>query len=381
MNIYIEADSIARTKISGIGHATLEVVHAFDRWLASADGAGNAVTIIIPFGTKGAVDGYGFKRIRVRVLPPGYKYINFLLVRTSLPIPIDLWFGKGVYIFMNYKTWWVPFSRAITFVQDVAFKKLPETIQPKNLPYMQANFTRWAKRADVLVTTSTQSAREFAEYFPEYVQKNTTIPLGVDLRQFRPQDNSTVREVLAEYELPERYFLYVSSIEPRKNVDGLLEAYRQYSDMVERPAALLLVGGDGWKNEQTLKRIRDMQESGYAVCRPSRYVESDALPALYSGAVALVSVSLHEGFGLSPLQAQACGTPIIASDIPVFKEVLLPVNVTYVPYDDSAKIAEAMVKVAAAKNTLRKQPAIMLTWDNTASRLIALARKLQLKSR
>ena len=112
-----------------------------------------------------------------------------------------------------------------------------------------------------------------------------------------------------------------------------------------------------------------MQDEGYAVFRPDRYVKDEDLPALYSGARANVHVAIHEGFGLPPVQAQACGTPVIASNLPVFHEILDPSITTYVPPARPQDIAGAMVRSLPWSPGRRATPKHQLTWDNTVREL------------
>ena len=174
--------------MSGIGHATLEMIRVFDDTL---DNKKDKLVLAVPFGKKRfIVEKYGFKNAHVQSLPPGFKYVNYVLTRTSLPVPMDLYFGKGVYIFPNYKTWYVPFSRAVTFVHDVAFKIFPEATNPKNLVYLEKNFTRWLNRADVIISISKTSTQEVLRFFPWVKDKIQTIYLGViveecDITSFR----------------------------------------------------------------------------------------------------------------------------------------------------------------------------------------------------
>lgn len=370
MNIFIEADSICSERMSGIGHVTLELIHAFDRLMGERHDV--RVTIIVPFKQVGFIARYGFTHVKVRRLPPGFKYVNYALVRSPLPIPVDAWFGRGTYIFPNYKTWWVPFSKSCTYVYDVAFKQYPEATQPKNLAYLQANFGRWLKRATKIITSSNTSAQEIAQFFPEVKSKIEVQYLGVDPNMYRRRDQAEVAAALANYGLPTKYFLAVGNLEPRKNLLGMMDAYKQYADATKDPDALVLVGGGGWNNEQILARIDELTKQGYKICRPAKYVEDADLPALYSGATALLQVALHEGFGLSPVQAQACGTPIIASDLPVFKETLRAANVQYVDPRDIGAIGAALN--TAGKGSLVTNPKgnISLTWDDVALNLLQL---------
>lgn len=371
MRIFFEADSIANSRMSGIGHATLEMIMEFDR---RASNGGIKVTAIVPFGRKKFVEKtYGWRNVSVKQLPPGFKYINYALTRTSLPIPVDFWYGKGLYIFPNYKNWYTLFSRSITFIDDVAFKLFPETIQPRNLAYLNANFKRWLRRADMVVSISRQSTKEVETAFPELKGKVKTVYLGVDQSIFAPQTKETIEKIRQKYAIDQDYFLVLGNIEPRKNIDRLLEAYKMYVDKVAERTQLVLVGGDGWNHGAALKTIKTMKNEGYNILRPEVYVEDEDLPMLYSGARVLVCVPIHEGFGLPPLQAQACGTPVIVSDIPVFHETIEPKTATFVdPYDVEA-IASALIASKAYQERRQSNVRKDLTWKNTADALLAIA--------
>lgn len=321
MNIYIEADSIAMKKMSGIGHATLEITRAFDVLCESDNSL--RVTVLVPYGKKQSTrNRFRFKNIRIRTLPPGYKYVNYVLTRTSLPVPIDIWYGKGVYIFPNYKTWWVPFSRSITFVHDLAFQQYPETINPKNLAYLNANFNRWLKRATKIATISKSSADDIASYYPEYSHKTELVYLGVDTKMYSRQSQKHVAAVKKKYQLPKKYLLFIGNVEPRKNITGLLAAYKKYCDQESDRVPLVIVGGGGWNNEDIISEMTRLKKLGYDIRHPQQYVPDEDLPALYSGASLLVHVAIHEGFGLSLVQAMACGLPVIAGDNSSIPEVV-----------------------------------------------------------
>lgn len=367
MRILIEADSIASERMSGIGHTVVEIISGLNAALA---GTNHKLTVVVPYGRKGYARRYGWKNVSIRQLPPGYRYINYALTRTSLPIPIEILFGRGVYIFPNYKNWHVPFSRSITIIHDVAFKLFPETVNPKNLIYLEANFKRWLKRTDGIVSISKQSAAEIKQFFPEIENKITAIHLGVDRSVFFPRKKQDFEKTLSRYGIAKDYFLTVGNIEPRKNVMGLLDAYKIYADTNTSVAQLVIVGGDGWKNEKILEKIKVLQAKGYNIYRPKQYVTDEDLPFLYSGARVLIHVALHEGFGLPPIQAQACGSPVIVSDLAVFHETLAPQTTTYVRADKIKTVVAAMEQAQPVHFRRKSSVKTDLTWDNTVKRLL-----------
>jgi glycosyltransferase involved in cell wall biosynthesis len=370
MKIFLEADSITVDKVSGIGHATSEIIYAIEDLII---GTPHSLTLIIPFGKKSYLDRYKFRNVKVRTLPPLYKYVNYLFVRTSFPFPVDLLYGRGLYIFTNYKNWYVPFSKSFTFVHDVAYKMFPETINIKNLAYLRANMKRWLSRTSKIITISNSSSRDIKKYFPEIKNKVEVIYLGLNPLVYYPRTTREVNEVALKYGIEKNYFLYVGNIEPRKNILKLVEAYRLYADTQTNPAQLVLVGGGGWRDEEIRREIENVVKQGYKVLRPDKYVVDDDLPALYTGSRALVHVSLHEGYGLSLVQAQACGAPVIASNLQVFKETLDTKNVVYVNERDLKNIASAMTNSKKRTSSTVKSYKTPHTWQKTASDLLTLA--------
>lgn len=370
MRIIIEADAIVATKMSGIGHATLEIIRALSKEVKLT---GDTIVIVVPYGSKPRLKKYGLSaHVAVRQLPPLYKYVNYALTRTGLPVPVDLLYGRGVYIFPNYKTWYVPFSKAITFVHDIAFKIMPEVTHPSNLVYLEANFSRWLKRTDAIVAISDQTASDIRAVFPSYSHKLSRIYLGVDKGMYFLQSLESIHAVMRKYGLKKDYFLYVGNIEPRKNLSMLLDAYKSYCDNYVRSTQLVLVGSDGWKNQEILEKIERLVADGYDVFRPVSYVEDEDLPALYSGAKALIHLALYEGYGLSLIQAQSCGTPIVATDLAVFKEILNAGGVAYVSTNGGVN---EVVGAMAAVDKLRTEvdPTPRHTWAQTAQALLRLA--------
>jgi len=370
MNIFIEADSITTERLSGIGHTTVELIHSIEGQIKDTS---SVLTLIIPFGKKSYIEKYKFKNVHIKTLPPGYKYVNYLLVRTSIKLPVDLVYGRGLYIFPNYKNWYVPFSKSFTFVHDVAYKIFPETIRPNNLKYLQKNMKNWLSRTTKIITISNSSKKDIIKFFPEYKDIIEVIHLGVDNKKFHKMNRLEIKTILKKYDIDDNYIVYVGNIEPRKNIEGLVLAYKKYCDNNANPAQLLLVGGGGWNDEKIKVSIQKLQSSGYNINWPKVYVGDEDLPAIYSGARALVHLSIYEGFGLSLIQAQACGLFVIASNLPVFKETTQPEMIKFVNYNDTDEIAIAIAEAVTNKVGPVNVKATALTWIDTGSRLLSLA--------
>lgn len=374
MNIFIEADSVTYDRMSGIGHATLQILKGFDKYIETHDDE-LTVTAIVPQHKKPKISRFNFDHIIIKELPFKQKYINFILTRTSIPIPVDIFLGRGAYLFPNYKTWWTPLSVSLTFIHDVAFRIFPDTIQPTNLKYLSSNFERWLRRATKLIIISKSSAIDFETIFPEFTKKVNIIHLGVDSDTYYHRSKDEVSAIRKKYNIPNNYFLFVGNIEPRKNIMKMLSAYEQYCDGEKDRAALVLVGGDGWNNELVLKKIKKLADRGYPIIRPSDYVPDEDLPALYTGARSLIHVALHEGFGLPPLQAEACGTHVIASKIAALEEILDPRNTEFVNPNSTNAISKAL-KLATDKVQASHAPELLYSWDRTTARIIDTIRNI-----
>jgi glycosyltransferase involved in cell wall biosynthesis len=208
---------------------------------------------------------------------------------------------------------------------------------------LQRRKMRFAQEsADVVIAISEATKRDVVAHLGIPEERVSVVQGGVD-PFFRPLDNrDAMARDLASLDLrPDGYVLHVGTLEPRKNLVRLIEAYGQVRRMLG-PAApkLALVGARGWQYQDVFARVEALG-LGDAV-RFLGQVPADALLALYNGAALLVYPSLYEGFGLPPLEAMACGTPVVASDTSSLPQVVGDAGLLVDPYDVGA-IAETIV--------------------------------------
>lgn len=205
---------------------------------------------------------------------------------------------------------------SVVTIHDAITLCHPEWCRWHNVIHYAIMMTRSAQSADAVIVPSEWTRREVVEHVGVEASRVTVAPLGVG-RQFRPADEATIDAVCHRYGLPEHYVLCVGNIEPRKNLAAVVEAF----DMIasELPHALVVVGKLGWKCREACAA---MERSGHAErIRRLDWVPHEDLPTLYSGADLVVQWSLHEGFGLAPLEAMACGTAVVVSDGGALPEV------------------------------------------------------------
>jgi alpha-1,3-rhamnosyl/mannosyltransferase len=260
-------------------------------------------------------------------------------------------------------------------VHDLSTRRFPEWHPPKRLERFEAAFLDAIHSADHLVTVTRAVRSELQELEGIDPERISVIPNGIDHHLFRPEAEAAAS--LPDSRLrPGRYILFVGTIEPRKNLSLLLDAHQSLPTETRREFPLVVAGGDGWKSEQLRRRIEEDP-----CCFRTGFVGNAALPGLYRGATVLVYPSHYEGFGLPPLEAMACGCPVIASSIPPHREVLGEAALFCDP-SDPAGLAASIGSLLASKslqNHYREagiRRAEGFSWERAAAELLKLFREL-----
>jgi glycosyltransferase involved in cell wall biosynthesis len=202
---------------------------------------------------------------------------------------------------------------AVVTAHDTAIYLHPEWFPGGQTASVRLIVPRSMRRADSIVAVSQNTASDVIEQFGVDPRRLHVIPEGVAAR-YRPLEGEQVQAVRRRFDLPERFILFVSTIEPRKNLETLLAAWSRLED---RPP-LVIAGGWGWRYEAIRQRI----EAAGSEVRVLGQVEPAELPGLYNGATCLAHPAWYEGFGLTPLEALACGTPVVASSAASLPEVV-----------------------------------------------------------
>jgi len=185
---------------------------------------------------------------------------------------------------------------------------------------MEKSFRRRLSCADHFITISEAVKGEMVRHLGLLPEKITVTSLGVD-PELKAPPKSMLDIVLAKYGLqPSSYFLYVGTLEPRKNLNLLLRAYAGMSSSLRRRFPLVLTGLNGWGLEHFEKQVDRLGLRDFLI--RTGYADKTDLPALYAGATAFIFPSLYEGFGLPVLEAMACGTPVIVSRTPALLELV-----------------------------------------------------------
>jgi glycosyltransferase involved in cell wall biosynthesis len=265
--------------------------------------------------------------------------------------------------------------RSVVTIHDLGYIYHPEAHTFGQRVYHSV-FTRLsARRATNIIAISHATERDLQHHYRIPADKIHVVYHGVDPR-FRPLRQRQVTQVLQRYGLEAPYLLFVSTIQPRKNVARLIEAFARACRVLgDRRLELVLAGRRGWLTEQIERRAGEL---GIAdAVRFVGYVADDDLPALLNGALAYVTPSLYEGFGMTVLEAQACGTPVLASNVSALPEVVGDAGLLVDPHDVAA-IANGIVQLVS-DDVLRAQlrerglhHAARWTWERTARQTLAV---------
>jgi glycosyltransferase involved in cell wall biosynthesis len=263
----------------------------------------------------------------------------------------------------------------VVTIHDLSFLRYPQNFQTLKRLYLTL-FTRLSvRRARRVIAISESTRRDIVEQYRVLPETVDLIYYGSD-PAFRPLPEEHVARFRSEQGLPARFILFVGTLEPRKNVVRLIEAYARLPGS-DRPP-LMLIGGKGWLYETVFARVEELGLS--AEVHFVGYVPGDRLPLWYNAAELFVYPSVYEGFGLPPLEAMACGTPVITSTVSSLPEVVGTAGLLVNP-DDTEALTAAMHRVlqdSDERNRMRTAglaQAQRFSWADCARRTVESYRR------
>ncbi len=261
-------------------------------------------------------------------------------------------------------------ARHVLTVHDMTFFSHPQChIALRRSALYRRMVLASLRRADVVVAPSQATRQAILEFLPNLDPDRIHVTVPGISEEFRPCDPASVRGVVARLALPDPYILYVGTLEPRKNIPALVEAYRRLVEAGAIKERLVLAGKLGWGYEALLKQIQAPALRGKV--HLAGYVSQQDLPALYAGARLFVYPSLHEGFGFPPLEAMACGVPVISTRSSSLTENLEAAAELVAP-DDVVGLAAVMRRLLSDDRLRAKrqseglEQARQYRWDQTA---------------
>jgi len=270
---------------------------------------------------------------------------------------------------------WFKFQRThpiVITVHDIAYIRFPYLLNKSRQIYKKYILNSSIKKADIIIADSHSTKRDIVEFFNVDEKKIKVVHLGVESR-FRPISN--VEDYRTRNNLPSKMILNIGTLEPRKNVVALIKAFKKLQERGFKDYVLVIAGEKGWLYKRIFEEIKSsgVEQS----IRLLGVVRDEDLPLLYNCTDLFVYPSLYEGFGLPPLEAMACGIPVITSNTSSLPEVVGNAGIMVGP-DDVNSLCEAMHNVLKDKELWHHmskkglERAKLFSWEETARKVLEI---------
>jgi len=266
-------------------------------------------------------------------------------------------------------------GQSIVTIHDLSHKRYPQYHPPERVKMLNKVLEKSLQTANQICVVSEFTRSELQHYYDVAEHKISIIYPGVSA-QFKPQSERIKQQICQKYQLNKPYALMIATIEPRKNIIGLINAFEQLPESIKQSHDLLLVGTKGWKSDETYLRIASAKQQGWL--KQLGYVEQQDLPQLLSAATLMVYPSFYEGFGMPIIEAMASAVPVITSTTASMPEVSGGASYLINPFDEQSitkALLDCLSNVQLRQTLIEKglARAKCFTWQNSAEKLIKLA--------
>lgn len=314
------------------------------------------------------------------------KYMSqkvYKLMTAVVPLPFSCFFRQDadVTFFLNYVIPPGVRGKRITMIHDMTYKVFPETQTLRSRIWLFLSMKRTLRRADAVVTASMFSKSEIIKYTGFDAEKITTISCGVDRNLFTDQYSvAEIEKVKQKYRIEGDYYLYVGTLEPRKNIKRLLQAYSILVNYENSIPQLVIVGKAGWLFSDIFSTVEQLDISDKVIF--TGYINEKEIPIMMNGAKIFLYPSLYEGFGMPPLEAMACGTAVITSNVASLPEVVGDCAVLVDPYNIE-EIANSILNLDTDEEKREQlayngfQRSKMFSWNNVSENIGQLLKKME----
>lgn len=365
MRIAIEANPMAIRK-GGIGYYTQNLVEH----LLKRDTENEYVLFYFNLSIKQARN--------LPVFEGCSNYSNFLFPKQALRFGLQTLKKPDVVHGTSYRLFAEGRKGSVVTVHDLGFMKYPHFVRKFGSEKMARRVKSALEDATLIITVSENSKKDILEYFPVQGSRIVVTYEGINEKFFQKPDETFMKQVKHKYNIVKNYILFVGTLEPRKNIPALIRAYDSAKSLHE-DFQLVLAGGLGWVYDEILDAIEKSSVKENILL--TQYVPWEDVHALYYGASLFVFPSFYEGFGLPPLEAMACGIPVITSDVSSLPEVVGDAALLVAP-DKEDEIAGVMEKVlsdrALSEQMAQKglERAKMFSWEKTAGQTLKIYEKV-----
>jgi glycosyltransferase involved in cell wall biosynthesis len=276
---------------------------------------------------------------------------------------------------------------SVVTVHDLGYLYYPQAHPFLDRLYLDLSTRYHCRAAAHIIAVSQATKDDLVRHYRADPRRITVVHSAHDAGLFRPADPAAQRAVRERYGLHAPYLLYLGTLQPRKNLARLLEAFAQLHPLPgpppergrESPLSLVIAGKKGWLYEPLFQQVKRLGLGGRVIF--TGYVPQEDLPPLLSGALGLVLPSLYEGFGLPLLEAMACGTPVICANVSALPEIAGDAALLIDPLDVT-DLAESMARLVEDEGLRRRltarglERAGQFSWDRCARETLAVLEKV-----
>lgn len=363
---------------SGVGIYTYELIKCLQH-KSGLQVTGNIFNFLMRNNLTKELEGFIFPQKYCTLLPYGV----YRRIWRWLPIPYHWLFGKNADVthFFNFIVPKGVHGKVVNTIYDVVWLRYPETMDAKNLQRITQDIHYSIDRSDRIVTISESTKRDLVELLHIPAEKIVVAPPGVDQAIFqRNYSKVQLQQIRDKYSLPSHYILYMGTLEPRKNIERLVQAFallRQNASL--QRYKLVLAGKKGWQYDSIFQQIAQHGLQQEVIC--TGYVDETDKAALYQQADLFVFPSLYEGFGMPVLEAMAAGVPVLTSNVSSLPEVAgdaaLLANPLHIE-DLSAKMQQLLTDQPLRERCIAKGriQCEKYTWDYSAAILADMYQSL-----
>jgi len=350
--------------LTGVGHYTLELSRAL-----ALNNPADQFELIAPFDFHPAVVAQlaresidNLTLVHLGLTNPRRRWWSYHLPRYLKRSTVDLFHGT------NYELPLWPMRRAVVTVHDLSSLLYPELHRQRLARRMRLRLPLAVKMAKAIITPTEAVKRELCARLKVRPAKVTAIH-EAPRESFHPAGHDDSFPIRQRLGIENDFLLFVGTLEPRKNLLTLVKAFSQILRETTLRPQLVVAGGQGWLMDETFSAMCD-EEIRAHLCLTG-YLNDDELRALYSSCSAFIYPSLYEGFGLPPLEAMACGAPVIASRIPALQETLADAAFLVLATDPAALAAVIVELLTKTEQQARLrasglQHAAMFSWKKAA---------------
>ena len=293
------------------------------------------------------------------------------LVRIPLTLSLELRRNPVDVLHVQYTAPPLAPCPIVTTIHDLAFEQLPETFNRRSWMQLRLTVRRTARKAAQIITVSEYSRRDISNRYRIPSERITVTPEAASEKFFQVTDENELKTVRENYGIERDYIFSLCSIQPRKNLIRLIEAYSLLRKSLadNKLPQLVLAGKRGWLDNETFRAAQRESVAGDIVF--TGYLADEHLNALYSGATCFVYPSYFEGFGLPILEAMKCGTPVVAGNRTSIPEVAGEAALLFDPFDTNS-LVDALQRLLsdpayrASLSAKGLQRASAFSWKTTA---------------